>query len=62
MLDVSFFLQTALSIEHFLGNRMLEVKIATPKVEFMIMNLCRISFCFHDLVACFAFFLYNSLY
>lgn len=62
MLDISFFLQTALSAEHFLGSRMLEVKIATPKVEFVITNLCYISFCsfhFHDLVACLPFFPYH---
>lgn len=33
-LKCSFWLQKVLSSEHFMGNRMLEVKVATPKVTF----------------------------
>ena len=32
MSEMFFWLQKVLSSEHFLGNRMLEVKVATPKV------------------------------
>lgn len=38
--------QTALTGEHYLGNRMLEVKIATPKVAFVLIIISIIYVCY----------------
>ena len=48
---MTFWLQNALSSEHFLGNRILEVKVATPKVALQNLKLVHFICCcdFHSL-------------